>query len=122
MKTSDFDYYLPNELIAQNPLEKRDSCRMLHLDRENQNYKDEHFYDILNYLKKDDVLVLNNTKVFPARVVAKRASGANVEVFFLNPYDNSSRWEVLMKNAKRVKKDEILYVNDDFKIKYYSIS
>ena len=109
MKTSDFDYYLPNELIAQNPLDKRDSCRMLHLDRENQDYKDEHFYDILNYLKKDDVLVLNNTKVFPARVIAKRKSGASVEVFFLNPYDNSNHWEVLMKNAKRVKKDEILY-------------
>lgn len=118
MKTSDFDYYLPNELIAQNPLEKRDSCRMLHLDRKNQTYKDEHFYDILNYLKKDDILVLNNTKVFPARVVAKRASGASVEVFFLNPYDNSSRWEVLMKNAKRVKENEILNVSDDFKIKY----
>lgn len=118
MKTSDFNYYLPTELIAQNPLEKRDSCRMLHIDKKTKKYKDEHFFDIEKYLKKDDILVLNDTKVYPARVIAKRNSGANVEVFFLNPYDNSSRWEVLMKNAKRVKKDEILTVSEDFKIKY----
>ncbi len=118
MKTSDFDYHLPNELIAQNPLEKRDTCRMLHIKRDNKQYFDEHFFDIEKYLNKDDILVLNDTKVYPARVIAKRKTGANIEVFFLNPYDNSSRWEVLMKNAKRVQKGEILYVSDEFKIKY----
>ena len=118
MKTSDFDYHLPNELIAQNPLEKRDTCRMLHIKRDKKQYFDEHFFDIEKYLNKDDILVLNDTKVYPARVIAKRKTGANIEVFFLNPYDNSSRWEVLMKNAKRVQKGEILYVSDEFKIKY----
>lgn len=117
MKTSDFDYNLPSELIAQSPLGKRENCKMLHVFKEEKTFKDEHFYNIIDYLKKDDILVLNNTKVFPARVQAKRTTGANVEVFFLNPYDNSSRWEVLMKNAKRVKEGEVLEVASDFKIK-----
>ena len=94
MKTSDFDYFLPNELIAQNPLKKRESCRMLHLNKTNQTYKDEHFYDIINYLNKDDILVLNNTKDFSARVIAHRSSGACVEVFFLNPHDKQNHWEI----------------------------
>ncbi len=118
MKTSDFDYFLPNELIAQNPLTKRDSCKMLHLDRACKKFFDENFFDIEKYLKKDDILVLNDTKVYPARVIAKRHTGACVEVFFLNPCNNSSCWEVLMKNAKRVKENEILEVSEDFKIKY----
>lgn len=117
MKTSDFDYYLPQELIAQSPCLKRENCRMLYLNKTDKTYKDEHFYNILNYLNKDDVLVLNDTKVFPARVIAKRSTGAQVEVFFLNPIDNSNHWEVLTKNAKRVKEDEILEVSSDFKIK-----
>ena len=117
MKTSDFDYYLPQELIAQNPLEKRDECRMLHLNKTNQSFQDKYFYDILDLLNKDDILVLNDTKVYPARVMAHRTSGANVEVFFLNPIDNDNHWEVLTKNAKRVKEGEILEVSSDFKIK-----
>lgn len=117
MNTSDFDYYLPHELIAQNPLEKRDSCKMLHLKRSNESFEDKYFYEILDLLKEDDILVLNDTKVYPARVLAHRKSGAAVEVFFLNPIDNSNHWEVLTKNAKRVKVDEILEVSSDFKIK-----
>ena len=117
MKTSDFDYYLPNELIAQSPLEKREFCRMLHLNKTNKTYTDKHFYDVLDLLNKDDILVLNDTKVYPARVIAHRSTGANVEVFFLNPIDNSNHWEVLTKNAKRVREGEILEVSSDFKIK-----
>ena len=117
MKTSDFDYYLPQELIAQNPLEKRDECRMLHLNKTSQTYQDKHFYDVIDLLNKDDVLVLNDTKVYPARVIAHRTSGASVEVFFLNPIDNDNHWEVLTKNAKRVREGEILEVSSDFKIK-----
>ena len=117
MKTSDFDYCLPNELIAQNPLEKREMCKMLHLKKDSKTYEDKYFYDVLELLNKDDILVLNDTKVYPARVMAHRASGALVEVFFLNPIDNNNHWEVLTKNAKRVKVDEILEVSDDFKIR-----
>ena len=117
MKTSDFDYYLPSELIAQNPLSKRENCKMLYLNKTKKTYEDKHFYDILEYLKKDDILVLNDTKVYPARVIAHRKSGAEVEIFLLNPIDNSNHWEALTKNAKRVKEGEILDIADDFKIK-----
>ncbi len=117
MKTSDFNYYLPNELIAQYPLKEREQCRMLHLKRTEGKIEHKHFYDILDYLKKDDILILNNTKVYPARVLAKRESGANVEIFLLNPLDNSNHWEALTKNAKRVKEGEILNVAQCFKIK-----
>ncbi len=117
LKTSDFDYNLPLELIAQNPLEKRENCRMMHLDRKNQTIAHKHFFEILDYLKKDDILVLNDTKVFPARLQTRRTTGALVEIFLLNPFDNSNHWEVLAKNAKRVKTGEILEVAPDFKIK-----
>ncbi|MBQ8635512.1 tRNA preQ1(34) S-adenosylmethionine ribosyltransferase-isomerase QueA [bacterium] len=117
MKTSDFDYFLPQELIAQNPLEKRESCKMLYLNKSTKTYQDKHFFDVLDLLNKDDVLILNDTKVYPARVIAHRTSGASVEVFFLNPIDNSNHWEALTKNAKRVKINEILEVSPDFKIK-----
>ena len=118
MKISDFDYYLPDFLIAQKPLKNREFCRMLHLDKNNKTFFDEKFFDIEKYLKKDDILVLNDTKVYPARVLLQRSTGASIEVFFLNRYDNLSKWEVLMKNAKRLKQDEILQVSDDFRIKY----
>lgn len=116
--TSDFYYNLPSELIAQNPLKQRESCRMMYLNKETKEIRDEHFFDILKYLKKDDILVLNDTKVYPARLYASRETGAKVEVFLLNPYDNSNHWEALMKNASRVKEGEILTVADDFKIKF----
>ena len=117
LKTSDFDYHLPTELIAQDPLEKRESCRMLHLNKTTQTFEDKHFFDVLDLLNKDDILVLNDTKVYPARVIAHRQSGASVEVFLLNPIDNSNHWEALTKNAKRVKEGEILEVAPDFQIK-----
>ena len=117
IKTSDFDYYLPQELIAQSPLSDRDTCKMLYLNKSTGEIKDNHFFDIVDYLNKDDILILNDTKVYPARIIAKRMTGAEVEVFLLNPYDNSNHWEALTKNAKRVKQDEILEVSSDFKIK-----
>ena len=117
LKTSDFDYFLPPELIAQNPLEKREECAMMYLNKTTKEIKHLHFYDILDYLNKDDILVLNDTKVYPARIIAKRKSGAGVEIFLLNPLNNSSRWEALTKNAKRVKEGEILEVAPDFKIR-----
>ncbi|MBQ8848697.1 MAG: tRNA preQ1(34) S-adenosylmethionine ribosyltransferase-isomerase QueA [Candidatus Gastranaerophilales bacterium] len=117
LKTSDFDYELPLELIAQSPLKKREDCRMMHLNKTTKEIQHKHFFDILDLLNKDDILVLNDTKVYPARILAKRISGAEVEVFLLNPFDNSNTWEALMKNAKRVKEQEILEVNENFKIK-----
>ena len=115
-KTKDFDYNLPTELIAQNPLQKREFCRMLYVNKTTKKVEDKHFYDVLDYLNKDDILVLNNTKVYPARILTKRQTGAEVEIFLLNPLENN-RWEALGKNLKRVKIGEIIEVSPDFKIK-----
>lgn len=72
MKVEDFDYYLPEELIAQTPLAKRDSSRLLVLDKKTGEYEDKHFYDILDYLEEGDTLVLNDTKVLPARLIGEK--------------------------------------------------
>ena len=116
-KTSDFDYTLPKELIAQNPLEKREFCKMMVLDKSNKTIESKHFFNILDYLNKNDILILNDTKVYPARIIAKRKTGANVEIFLLNPSDEPNYWEALTKNAKRVKDKEILEISSDFQIK-----
>jgi len=84
MKLSDFDYHLPKELIAQSPATPRDHSRLMILDRQKKTISHRHFYNIVDYLKKGDVLVLNNTKVFPARLIGKRKdTGGKVEVFLL---------------------------------------
>ena len=103
MKTDDFDYYLPEELIAQTPLEKRDNSKLMILDRKNGEIKHEVFHNIINYLNKGDVLVLNDTKVMPARLIGeKEDTKAVIEVLLLkNIKDNT--WEVLVKPAKRIK-------------------
>jgi S-adenosylmethionine:tRNA ribosyltransferase-isomerase len=90
-----FDYYLPEELIAQEPSKVRDECRLLVVDREHQTYEDKMFFDIKNYLHKGDVLVRNNTKVIPARLFAtKDKTGAHVEVLLLKDLGNDV-WECL---------------------------
>ena len=102
MKTDDFDYYLPEELIAQTPLENREESRLLILDGNSGEKKDSKFFDIVNYLNKGDVLVLNDTKVIPARMIGvKEETGAVIEVLLLKntTLDN---WECLVKPAKRV--------------------
>ena len=117
LKTSDFDYELPKELIAQNPIEKREFCKMMVLDKKSKTIENRHFFNILDYLKKGDILILNDTKVYPARIITKRTTGAKIEVFLLNPTNKINQWEALTKNAKRVKENEILNVADDFQIK-----
>ena len=108
MKTDDFDYYLPENLIAQTPLEKRDESRMMVLDRHTGAIEHKHFYDIIDYLNKGDVLVLNNTKVIPARLFGvKENTEAHIEILLLkNIKDNT--WECLAKPAKRVKEGTII--------------
>ncbi len=117
LKTSDFDYELPKELIAQNPIEKREFCKMMVLDKKSKTIENRHFFNILDYLKKGDILILNDTKVYPARIITKRTTGAKIEVFLLNPTNKINQWEALTKNAKRVKENEILNIADDFQIK-----
>lgn len=102
MLISDFKYELPEELIAQNPLEKRESSRMLIIDRNEKTYRDQRFYEFPDFLKKDDVLVLNNTKVFPARLFGASETGAKIEVFLVREIKEQI-WETLARPARRLK-------------------
>lgn len=108
MKTDDFDYYLPEELIAQVPIKDRDASRLMVLDKETGNIKHEVFHNIIDYLDKDDVLVLNDTKVLPARLFGiKEDTEAHIEILLLkNIQDND--WECLVKPAKRVKEGTVI--------------
>ena len=103
MRTEDFDFYLPEELIAQTPLDKRDSSKLLVLDKETGDISHTHFSNIIDYLNKGDVLVLNDTKVMPARLYGtKEDTGAVVEILMLKEKEKDI-WEVLSKPAKRIK-------------------
>ena len=103
MKTDDFDYYLPEELIAQVPLEHREESRLLVMDRDSGSLIDDRFYNIINYLNKGDVLVLNDTKVLPARLIGeKKDTGAVIEILLLKNIVNDN-WECLVRPAKRIK-------------------
>lgn len=103
MKTSDFYYDLPKELIAQTPLEPRDSSRLLVLDREKQTLEHKHFYDIIDYLNEGDLLVANDSRVLPARIYGiKDETGAKVEFLLLKQIANN-RWETLCKPGKKAK-------------------
>ena len=108
-----FNYDLPEELIAQSPLKDRDTCRLLVVDRENKTYKDLHFYDILDYLHEGDVLVRNNTKVIPARLVGiKTETKGKVEFIILKPVDGEDNYECLVGGAKAVKEGTICSFGD----------
>lgn len=103
MKTKDFDYHLPEELIAQKPLKERSDSRLLITNRTDFSLQHETFKNIINYIEKGSVLVLNNTKVIPARLHGvKKNTLANIEVLLLNQY-GLNQWETLVKPAKRVK-------------------
>ena len=112
MKTDDFDYYLPEELIAQTPLKKRDSSRMLVLDKQNGNIFHKTFSDIIDYLNPGDTLVLNDTKVIPARIIGvKEETGAVIELLLLKNIDDNN-WECLTRPAKRVKVGTVISFGD----------
>ena len=115
MKTDDFDYYLPEELIAQTPLDKRDSSRLLILDKSNGEIEHKHFNNIIDYLNPGDVLVVNNTKVLPARLIgSKTDTNAVIEVLMLKDLGNDT-WECLSKPAKRVKIGTIVKFSEELK-------
>lgn len=103
-----FDFELPEELIAQTPLEKRESSRMMVLHRQSGEIEHKHFADVLSYLNPGDCLVLNETKVMPARLYGvKEDTGAHIEVLLLKQEENDC-WETLVKPAKRVKEGTVL--------------
>lgn len=103
MKTDDFDYFLPENLIAQTPLEKRDESKLLVLDKETGEIEHKHFNNIIDLLDENDVLVLNDTKVIPARLIGtKEETNAVIEILMLKNL-NENIWECLTKPAKRIK-------------------
>ena len=122
MKTDDFDYYLPEELIAQVPLKNREESRLLVLDKDTGEKIDDKFYDIVNYLNEGDVLVLNDTKVIPARIIGiKEDTGAVIELLLLKNSEEDN-WECLVKPAKRVKIGTIIsFGNGELKAKCIGI-
>ena len=115
-----YDYHLPEELIAQTPLDKRDESRLLVFDRKTKETYHRHFKDITDFLRKGDVLVVNNTRVLPARLLAKKSTGALVEILLLKRI-NMTDWEVLLKPGKRVKIGNILTINDELKCELLEI-
>ena len=101
MKTQDFYYDLPEELIAQTPLEQRDSSRLLVLDKNNGSLQHRHFFDIIEYLQPGDCLVLNNSRVLPARLIGHRPTGGAVEVLLLRDLGDK-KWECLCKPGRKM--------------------
>jgi len=99
MNLSDFDYKLPKELIAQKPIKPRDHSRLLVLNKENGKIEHKYFYNLDKYFKKGDILVLNNTKVFPARLIGKKESGAKMEIF-LHKFKEKNIWQCLVGGKK----------------------
>ena len=115
MKLSDFDYELPSELIAQTPIKTRDQSRLMVLDKKTGEYTHKHFYDIIDELHKGDVLVLNDTKVIPARLIGiKEETGAVIELLLLKDLGNNI-WECLSRPAKRLKVGTTIIFSDKLK-------
>ncbi len=119
MKTSDFDYYLPEELIAQTPVYPRDSSRLLVYDRKTDQINHKHFRDITKFLKPGDLLVRNNTRVLPARMFAFTPNGGKVEVLLLKRFD-LTEWEVLVKPGKKAKPGAKLIFNQELSLEVLS--
>lgn len=101
MLVTDFDYELPQELIAQHPMEPRDHSRLLVVDKHTGELEHKHFYDLVDYLRPGDVLVFNDTRVIPARLHGTKDTGAHVEVFLLTRRD-ATDWEVLVRPGKKL--------------------
>ena len=113
MHINDFDYNLPEELIAQFPADKRDHSRLMVVDRSTGSVEHRHFYDILEYLKAGDCLVLNNSRVIPARIFGVKATtGARVE-FLLIKRKDGDRWETMVRPGKKIKKGDVILFGID---------
>lgn len=115
MKLSDFDYELPSELIAQTPIKTRDQSRLMVLDKKTGEFTHKHFHDIIYELHKGDILVLNDTKVIPARLIgSKEGTGAIIEILLLKDLGNNI-WECLSRPSKRLKEGTIITFSDKLK-------
>ncbi|MGN0030961.1 MAG: tRNA preQ1(34) S-adenosylmethionine ribosyltransferase-isomerase QueA [Candidatus Gastranaerophilaceae bacterium] len=120
MMLSDFDYELPESQIAQMPAGKRENSKMMVLNREKLSIEHKHFFDIIDYIDSNSILVLNNTKVIPARLYGVKDTGAKIEVLLLEAQqtqDNKTYWSCLIKPSKRIKPDTIITICDELQIK-----
>lgn len=118
LKLTDYDYDLPDELIAQTPLEPRDSSRLLVVNRENTGFEQRTFTDILEYINPGDLLVFNDTRVIPARLIGtKPDTGAKIEVFLITPLADNC-WEVLVKPGKKARIGAVVEFSEQFSCEF----
>lgn len=121
MNINEFDFLLPEELIAQRAIEPRDHSRLLAVNKNTGNIKHKNFYNIIDYLNPNDVLVINRTKVIPARLVGTKSNGVIIECMLLKRLELNN-WEVLLKPAKRLKiGDELTFLKDKLSLKVLEI-
>ena len=115
MKLSDFNFDLPNDLLAEFPAENRDESRLMVLNREKHTIEHHQFKDVIDFFDEGDVMVLNNTKVFPARLFGnKEKTGARIEVFLLRELNEEQRlWDVLVDPARKIRIGNKLYFGED---------
>ena len=119
MLVSEFDYILPEELIAQTPASRRTYSKMMVLDKSAKTIEHKRFFDIVDYLDENDVLVLNDTKVIPARLFGQKTTGANVETFLLKNLSQTTdnkQWEALLKPSKRINEGNEIKVSDELTV------
>jgi len=121
MLLSEFDYTLPEELIAQTPAEKRENSRMMLLGCSDKSIQHKHFFDIVDLLDENCILILNNTKVIPARLYGYKDTGAKIEVFLLKNVgqellNDDNIWEVLIKPSKRVKEGTMIKISEELSV------
>ncbi len=112
-RLKDYDYDLPKELIAKYPVEPRDSCRLMVLNRKDRTVQHKIFRDIVEFFNKGDLLILNDTKVIPARLIGQKKTGAKIEIFLLRKIEGRY-WETLIKNLKRLKEGNLVKISNDF--------
>ncbi|AJW61800.1 tRNA preQ1(34) S-adenosylmethionine ribosyltransferase-isomerase QueA [Elizabethkingia sp. HX WHF] len=115
MKTSDFNFNLPDHLLAEHPSENRDEAKLMVLDRKTQTIEHKLFKDVIDYFNEDDLFIFNNTKVFPARLYGnKEKTGAKIEVFLLRELDREARvWDVLVDPARKIRIGNKLFFTED---------
>lgn len=112
MKVEDFNYHLPQKMIAQHPSDKRELSKMMVINRSNKTISHKQFKHITEYIKPDDLIVINNTKVIPARVFGQKETGANIEIFLIQCL-NQTTWQCLLRPQKRVKPGIKIYLKDN---------
>lgn len=117
MRASEFDYHLPDELIAQSPSVKRDQARLMVINRANGELEHRHVSDLINYLKPGDLVVKNSSKVIPARLHGKRSTGGVVEILLLTP-QGEDEWTALIKPGRRIKDNEEILLPNNSKARF----